>query len=89
MSVPDQYKARSEEEEELILEDLFRDILSDEDKMFFKQAYHRLVAEEGDLLEGIPWLTPQEIPKSPRKRPSDHKTGCARSEGFYRVSYVS
>ena len=86
------YSARCEEEEILVLEQLFRDDVTEEDKVLFKTSYDLLLKELPELLAGVTWLSPPEIPHSLRRRqPSSdvkHRTGCARTEGYYRVSLV-
>ena len=89
---PPKYAPRLDEEDILVLEQLFREDLTEEDKGFFKTAYDQLFSECRDLLEGVTWLSAPEIPYSARRRqPSSadvrHRTGCARTEGFYRVSF--
>ena len=88
---PPKYKSRVEEEEILVLEQIFREELTEEDKTFFKTAYDQILGDYPDLLDGITWFSAPEIPSSARRRqPSSvdmrHSTGCARTEGFYRVS---
>lgn len=88
---PLKYKPRLDEEEILVLEQLFREELTEEDKLFFKTAYDRILSEAPELLEGVTWLSAPEIPNSARRRqPSSadlrHPTGCARTEGFYRMT---
>ena len=90
---PQKYTPRFDEEEMLVLEQLFREDLTEEDKVFFKTAYDQILSENPDLLDGVTWLSAPEIPNSVRRRqPSSvdvrHPTGCARTEGFYRVCYL-
>ena len=72
------------------MEQLFREDLVEEDKGFFKTAYDLLMKEQPELLDGVTWVSPPEIPHCGRRRqPSSdvkHRTGCARTEGYYRVS---
>jgi hypothetical protein len=89
---PLKYKPRFDEEEILVLEQLFREDLTEEDKVFLKTAYDQILSETPDLLDGVTWLSAPEIPNSARRRqPSSadvrHPTGCARTEGFYRVCH--
>ncbi|KAL5257106.1 hypothetical protein ACHWQZ_G012141 [Mnemiopsis leidyi] len=88
---PPKYKSRVEEEEILVLEQIFREELTEEDKTFFKTAYDQILGDYPDLLDGITWFSAPEIPSSARRRqPSSvdmrHSTGCARTEGFYRMT---
>ena len=72
------------------MEQLFREDLGEEDKVLFKKAYDMLQTEVPDLLAGVTWLSPPELPNTTRRRQASenlkHRTGCARTEGFYSVS---
>ncbi|XP_078681941.1 histone-lysine N-methyltransferase SETD1B-like isoform X2 [Branchiostoma floridae x Branchiostoma belcheri] len=69
-----------------------------EDVRYLQSSYDSLLQQDNS---GVDWLNdthwvyhpPTRIPNPPRKRRKDdptlgeHKTGCARSEGFYKISF--
>ncbi|XP_069044100.1 histone-lysine N-methyltransferase SETD1A [Lepisosteus oculatus] len=91
-----QYEQRSEFEQMTILYDIWNSGLDVEDMRFLKMTYERLLQEDHstDWLNDTHWVhhTITNIPNPRRKKRSqdgqlrEHKTGCARSEGYYSIS---
>ncbi|XP_066579328.1 histone-lysine N-methyltransferase SETD1A [Amia ocellicauda] len=93
---PLHYDQRSEFEQMTILYDIWNSGLDVEDMRFLKMTYERLLQEDHstDWLNDTHWVhhTITNIPNPRRKKKSqdgqlrEHKTGCARSEGYYSIS---
>ena len=88
------YEPRSEEAEREILYDLIRNGIDSEDVRYLKRGYDALLQEDEN-----PWLNethwsehpPTKIsaPTKKKKKGEElrvHVTGCARSEGFYKMT---
>ncbi|KAG9335046.1 hypothetical protein JZ751_005721 [Albula glossodonta] len=94
-----QFGSRSEFEEMTILYDIWNEGVDEEDVKFLKITYDKMLQEDGDndWLNDTLWyccdildsLSPTCIPWVKRKRREDgmrdHMTGCARSEGYYKI----
>ncbi|XP_028671387.2 histone-lysine N-methyltransferase SETD1A isoform X1 [Erpetoichthys calabaricus] len=90
------FEQRSEFEQMTILYDIWNTGLDVEDMRFLKLTYEQLLQEDHntDWLNDTHWVhhTITNIPNPRRKKKSqdgqlrEHKTGCARSEGYYSIS---
>lgn len=93
------YKRRTDVAEEEIVDELLSTGPSKEDVQMFKLALARLVSEGEELVTGVHWAHYPDAPRPPKREPStkrrrgpvpvvsaDHVTGCARSEGYYKIN---
>eukprot|EP00116_Pleurobrachia_bachei_P004107 sb/3464369/ len=85
-------KIRTPEEEIQLLEAMFREDLTEEEKGYYKQAYELLILSDPDLMDGVTWLSPTEHMMNSRRRQAStadhlrHRSGCARTEGYYKMT---
>ncbi|XP_063066868.1 histone-lysine N-methyltransferase SETD1B-A isoform X2 [Engraulis encrasicolus] len=90
------FVARSDFEEMTILYDIWNDGIDEEDIRHLQVTYERLLQQDSganDWLNDTLWVhhppTNLNVPGVKRKRrdegSSDHVTGCARSEGYYKI----
>ncbi|XP_020340705.2 histone-lysine N-methyltransferase SETD1B-A isoform X1 [Oncorhynchus kisutch] len=87
------YSPRSEFEEMTILYDIWNDGIDEEDIRHLQVTYDKMLQQDNgnDWLNDTLWVQhpPTNIPAVKRKRRDDgmrdHMTGCARSEGYYKI----
>uniref|UniRef100_A0AAY5F3K3 [Histone H3]-lysine(4) N-trimethyltransferase n=1 Tax=Electrophorus electricus TaxID=8005 RepID=A0AAY5F3K3_ELEEL len=84
------YQPRSEFEEMTILYDIWNDGIDEEDIQYLKITYDKLLEQENgnDWLNDTLWVPhPHILPRRKRREDGirDHVTGCARSEGYYKI----
>uniref|UniRef100_A0A4W3HCT6 COMPASS complex Set1 subunit N-SET domain-containing protein n=1 Tax=Callorhinchus milii TaxID=7868 RepID=A0A4W3HCT6_CALMI len=88
------FRSRSEFEEMTILYDIWNEGMDEEDVKFMKLTYDKLLQQDNcmDCLNDTLWVHHPctNVPKVKRKKKEDglreHVTGCARSEGYYKIS---
>ncbi|XP_041856432.1 histone-lysine N-methyltransferase SETD1B-A-like isoform X2 [Melanotaenia boesemani] len=88
------HRWRSPSEERRILHSVWKEGLDEEDARLLQCAYERLQEQDNGTgwLRDTLWI-PHPLTKIPAERNEEHKswqaihrTGCARSEGFYKIS---
>ncbi|XP_059214705.1 histone-lysine N-methyltransferase SETD1B-A isoform X2 [Centropristis striata] len=87
------FNRRSEFEEMTILYDIWNEGIDDEDIRLLQITYDKMLQQDNgnDWLNDTLWVNhpPTNIPSVKKKRRDDgmrdHMTGCARSEGYYKI----
>ncbi|XP_078127225.1 histone-lysine N-methyltransferase SETD1B-A isoform X4 [Sander vitreus] len=87
------FKTRSEFEEMTILYDIWNEGIDDEDIRLLQITYDKMLQQDNgnDWLNDTLWVNhpSTNIPRVKKKRRDDgmrdHVTGCARSEGYYKI----
>lgn len=85
------FQMRTKEEEEKIIWSLYDDVIDSEDKEYMKQAYESLQQMSSKEVENYSWVDMPLPPVYKAKRTKGevklraHQTGCARSEGYYKI----
>ncbi|XP_058473303.1 histone-lysine N-methyltransferase SETD1B-A isoform X2 [Solea solea] len=87
------FKPRSDFEEMTILYDIWNEGIDDEDIRLLQITYDKMLQQDNgnDWLNDTLWVNhpPTNIPGVKKKRRDDgmrdHMTGCARSEGYYKI----
>ncbi|XP_063397090.1 histone-lysine N-methyltransferase SETD1B-like [Mytilus trossulus] len=89
------FTPRKLEEERQIFFDLYNQGIDNEDVNYLKRTYDHLLQSEEPMcywINDILWVDhpftniPNPVPSKRRKKDHEHKTGCARTEGFYKLS---
>lgn len=90
-----QYKKRDILDEMNILYEFLKTGIDTEDVQYMKRSYEAMLQEDNQIpwLNDIHWVDhcPTNVPSPKKKRKTDdsiirvHKTGCARSEGYYKM----
>uniref|UniRef100_S4RWW6 [histone H3]-lysine(4) N-trimethyltransferase n=1 Tax=Petromyzon marinus TaxID=7757 RepID=S4RWW6_PETMA len=92
------YKQRTELEEMAILYDIWSAGIDMEDVLYMKEIYSKLLTQEGgpDWLNETHWVwhchildftSSKKKKKDDEESPREHLSGCARCEGFYKLSH--
>ncbi|KAL4660390.1 histone-lysine N-methyltransferase SETD1B-A-like [Arapaima gigas] len=87
---PPCFHSRTEFEEMTILYDIWNEGIDDEDIRFLQVTYEKMLLQDNgnDWLNDTLWA-PTSIPTVKKKKREDgirdHMTGCARSEGYYKI----